>query len=210
MTTATVTTTTTAANTAPLVEDVVKRGIKRELPCKLADEEFTRIAKQRATKEAERDELEGDLAKETRKRKDQIKELDDEIGKMGRELRTGYQDRTVTCQDVFRRAEDGTGWIHTIRLDTHDEVERRPATAHETQRYLPTIEGSFGTGILADAAAKQVAAAERSAAPGPDESDVPSDDAGDDVTEEGDAEQDGEGETTDGKPASKRGGRKGK
>jgi hypothetical protein len=125
-------------------EDVVRRGVKRELPCKMTDEEFTRVARQRAAKEAERTQLETDLAREKKKRQDQIGELDDEIGKMGRELHTGEQERTVPCNDVFRRAFDGTGWIHTLRMDTFDEVERRPATAHETQRYLPTVDGGDG------------------------------------------------------------------
>jgi hypothetical protein len=124
-------------------KDIIRRNIKRELPCKITDEEFTRIAKQRATKEAEKEELEADLAKEKRRRMDQIELVQDELKVSGRELRTGYQDRTVNCNEVFYRTEEGTGWIHTIRLDTFDEVERRPATAHETQRYLP-IMGSSG------------------------------------------------------------------
>lgn len=123
-------------------KDIIRRNIKRELPCKLTDEEFTRIAKQRATKEAEKEELEADLAKEKRRRMDQIELVQDELRVSGRELRTGYQDRTVNCNEVFCRTEEGTGWIHTIRLDTFDEVERRPATSHETQRYLPSMGGS--------------------------------------------------------------------
>ena len=119
--------------------DIVRRNIKRELPCRLTDEEFTRVAKQRAMKEAEKEELEMDLAKEKSRRNEQIKDLSDEIGKSGKELRTGYQDRTVNCNEIYRRDVEGTGWIHTIRIDTYDEVERRPATAHETQRYLPSV-----------------------------------------------------------------------
>lgn len=119
--------------------DIVRRNIKRELPCKLTDEEFTRIAKQRAIKEAEKEELEADLAKEKRRRMDQIEDVQDELKVSGRELRTGYQDRTVNCNEVFFRDNKGVGWIHTIRIDTAEEVERRPATAHETQRYLPNV-----------------------------------------------------------------------
>lgn len=185
-------------------DDVVRRNIPRELPCKLTDEEFTRIAKTRAQKEAERDELEDDLQREKKKRTDQIDAIEDEIGKMGRELRTGEQERTVKCNEVFRKLDDGTGWIFVIRQDTFAEVERRPATAHETQRYLPSADG---TGSLLDqAAARQkrtaqdethtgtVSAESRTAVD--DGDDVPSDDAGD---EDGDE-----------KPASKkRGGKKG-
>lgn len=140
---------------SPVTEDVVRRNIKRELPCLLTEVEFTRISRQRVAKEAELAQLQADLTRETKKRKDQIGELEDEIGKMGRELHTEHQDRTVPCNDVFRRDPlDGTGWIHTIRLDTFAEVERRPATAHETQRYLPSIDGP-GSGILDEARAKQ-------------------------------------------------------
>lgn len=147
--------------------DVIRRNIPRELPCKLTEEEFTRIARQRATKEAERDELSDDLAREKKKRQDQIDGIDDEIGKMGRELHTGYQDRTVKCFEVFRKGVDGVGYVHTIRGDTLDEVERRPATAHETQRHLPSTDG---VGILDVARERQ-----RSAQDDHDD-DVPDDD----------------------------------
>lgn len=154
-------------------QDIVRRGIKRELPCKLSDEEFTRIAKQRALKELEVAQLEADLAKEKKKRQDQIDDMADEVAKMGRELATGEQDRTVTCDEVFVKADDGTGWIHMLRRDTDDEVERRPATAHETQRYLPSV-GEPGGGLL-----DQAAHAQRGAK-ADDANDVPDGSAGDD------------------------------
>lgn len=185
---------------APIHQDIVRRLIPRELPCKLDDEEFTRIARQRAAKEAERDQLVNDLKIETDKRKSQIKEHDDEIGKMGRELHTGYQDRTVKCNDVFVKAPDGTGWIHTIRTDTDTEVERRPATAHETQRYLPTIDGPGG-GLLGMAERAQ-----RSA-----QSDVPAEEPGADLPpdEEGEGdEDDGDGDDDAGESKPKRGSKK--
>jgi len=167
---------TTITATLSTSEDVVRRNIKRELPCLLTEAEFTRISRQRVAKEAELAQLQADLTRETKKRKDQIGELEDEIGKMGRELHTEHQDRTVPCNDVFRRdALDGTGWIHTIRLDTFAEVERRPATAHETQRYLPGTEGP-GAGLLDEARAKQQ---QRSA-----QDDVPTDEATEDEDED--------------------------
>lgn len=170
--------------------DVVRRNIKRELPCRLSEEEFTRIARQRATKEAERDELEADLAKEKKRRQDQIDELDDEISKMGRELRTGEQDRTVPCNEVFHRASDGTGWIHTIRLDTLDEVERRPATAHETQRYLPGTDGPSG-GLLEDAQRAQRSAQDDVPAGTPEHDEEDGDDQGDEATDGADKKRGG-------------------
>ncbi len=188
-------------------EDVVRRNIKRELPCKLSDEELLRVARQRATKEAEQMQLEADLAKEQKKRKDQIAELADEVRKMGRELHTGEQDRTVPCNDVFRRAKDGTGWIHTVRQDTFDEVERRPATAHETQRYLPTVDGPGSGGVLDIARARQQRSAQ-------DTDDVPSGDADTVVAPEDiDGNEDTEVEeelAPDDEPAKKKRGAKGK
>lgn len=166
-------------------QDVVRRNIKRELPCKLTEEEFVRISRQRVAKEAELAQLKADLATETGKRKDQIEEVANEVAKMGRELHLEQQDRTVPCNEVFVRADDGTGWIHTIRLDTYKEVERRPATAHETQRYLPNIEGSGAGGLLDQAQKVQRSAQD-------DTPDVPEGEAGegddddaDDDSEEG-------------------------
>lgn len=162
-------------------EDVVRRNIKRELPCKLTEEEFTRISRQRVAKEAELEQLEADLSKEKKRRQDQIDEVSDAVIKMGRELHREEQERTVPCNEYFRRAEDGTGWIHTIRMDTYDEVERRPASAHETQRYLPSIDGPSGSGLLDQANAAQRSA--QDAPPTVETSDVPPD--GDE--DEGDA-----------------------
>jgi hypothetical protein len=171
-------------------DDVIRRNIPRELPCKLTDEEFTRIARQRATKEAERDELVDDLAREKKKRQDQIDDVDDEISKMGRELHTGFQERTIKCVEVFRKGPDGVGYVHTLRVDTYEEVERRPATAHETQRHLPSVEGGVegGTGGILDTARER----QRTAQP----------DDGSDVPSEGDAPESEEGGD---KPSRKRG-----
>jgi hypothetical protein len=113
--------------------NVIRRGIKRTLPCDLTDAEFMQIAKQRVDKEALLDQLEADFDKIKTKHKAQVEELDGEIGKARQELHIGQQDRTVLCVEVFRRAEDGTGWVHTLRMDTipPSEVERRPATPTE-------------------------------------------------------------------------------
>lgn len=187
-------------------EDVVRRGINRDLPCKLTDEEFMRISKTRVTREAERDELEMDLALETKKRKDQIKERDDEIGKMRRELHTGFQDRTIKCNDVFRRHPDGTGWIYTVRLDTMTEVERRPASAAEMQRYLPSM--GEGSGILNEARSAQAAEATQEPARAAGGDDVPSgdeDSAGAGAGDDDDASSSDADTTADATPKKRRG-----
>jgi hypothetical protein len=113
---------------------------------------------------------------------DQVAELDDEISKARRELHTGEQDRTVTCNEYFRRAEDGTGFVHTIRMDTGEEVERRPANPAETQRYLPSLDPPAANAPLLD----QAVAAQGKAAAGDAESEV----GGGGDTEEPDDEDD--------------------
>jgi hypothetical protein len=195
-------TTSTTTPNAKSTHDVVRRGIPRDLYCKLTDEEQLRIAKTRATREAERDQLLVDLADETSSRKAQIKKLDDEIGKMGRELRTGEQERTIPTNEIFVKHDDGTGWIYVIRQDTDAEVERRPATAHETQRYLPSLDG--GGGLLGQAAKAQRSAQGKAAS---EESDIPSDGEDGEDGEDGAKEADGADED-ESKP--KRNGKKGK
>jgi len=186
--------------------DIVRRGIKRTLPCELTDAEFMQIARQRVDKEALLDQVQGDFDKLKAKHKAQVEELEGEIGTMRRELHTGEQDRTVLCVEVFRRADDGTGWIHTLRTDklsaafavaigmgaTHDdaraqaaqaaEVERRPATPTEAQRYLPGVEGvaEERRGPLLDQAAAVQAAERAGDAESADDEDNDEDDAPED------------------------------
>lgn len=140
-------------------EDVVRRGLKRTLPCKLDREELTDIAIARAKKEALRDQLDADLDAEKKKRQQQINEVEAEIKLQGRELHTGEQERVVLCNEVFRKGVDGAGYIHVVRLDTNSEVEKRPANAQEAQRYLPAVEtvGGGNPTILDQAKARQKA-----------------------------------------------------
>lgn len=146
--------------------DVMKRGVKRTLPCTLTEREFMAIAKQRVDKEALLDQVVEDFDKIKSKHKSQLEELEGEIGKMRRELHTGEQDRTVPCVEIFVRGLDGAGYVQTLRMDvlaqayavaradgmSHAEaadlardkarVEQRPATPTETQRHLPDIDGA--------------------------------------------------------------------
>lgn len=166
--------------------DVMRRGIKRVLPCKLTDAEQLQISKQRVAKEALREQIVEDFDKLKGKHKAQLEELDSEIAKAGKELHTEEQDRTVLCTEVFRAGPDGAGWVHTLRMDvlasayagaiadamTESEaaalaterarVEQRPATPTEAQRYLPGIEGApvdRNAPLLDQAAAMQAAPA---------------------------------------------------
>lgn len=138
--------------------DIVRSGIKRELPCKLTEEEMLRIMKVRVAKEAEMDKLVAEAKLDAERRKAQIKDLEDEVRTMRVELHTEHQDRTVTCDEMFERDDKGVGWIVTVRRDIHAEVERRPATAHELTRHIPGTEPSEGSeagSILDEARAKK-------------------------------------------------------
>lgn len=202
------TTENTATPTPPTVaDDVVRRGIKRVLPCKLTEEEFVEIAKKRVAREALLKQCEADLAKEQKRRKDQIAELEGEIGAMGINLHTESEDRTVLCNEIFRRGEDGTGYVHTIRLDTNEEVERRPASVSETQRYLPTdgFAPQSGASVLDQARSAQGAAA----APANGAS-VATDEPDEIKPEDLDDEDEADDEDEDDNDKPKRGKRKGK
>jgi hypothetical protein len=183
-------------------DDVVRRNVKRELACKLTTEDELRISKTMVVKKRELRELEADLAREKKKRQEQIDDLEDEVRRMETDLDRGAEDRTVPCNEVFRRAEDGTGWIVTIRLDTLEEVERRAASAHETQRYLPHVDiGPSNGSVLDDARAQQRAAAQRSMEPAED--DFPSDDVPDEESEAGAADLKRDEDTPRREPAKK-------
>lgn len=186
MNTAETTTAETATTTPPaapenrpnLTIEIVKRAIPRILPCKLTDDEFVRISKTRVAKESERDQLVADAKLDADKRKSQIGDYNDEIAKMGRELHTGRQDRTIKTDEVFEKDYKGNCWIVVYRQDTGEATgERWPASATEMQRYLPSDKP--GVTLLEDAARAQ-RSAQPETTPDPDvPTDLPSeDDAG--------------------------------
>lgn len=200
--------------------DVMKRGVKRTLPCTLTEREFMAIAKQRVDKEALLDQVVEDFDKLKSKHKSQLEELEGEIGKMRRELHTGEQDRTVPCVEIFVRGLDGAGYVQTLRMDvlaqvyavargdgmSHAEaadlardkarVEQRPATPTETQRHLPDIDGAAAdrnAPLLDQAAAAQGRAAASGESDGVPDGAEPGDE--DDGLGEGEpAEADGDAE----------------
>jgi hypothetical protein len=200
---ATTTTPTTTANFA----DVIERGVKRELPCKLTDEEELRIARQMVALKAELSEREAQWDLKAKKHKQESAETERVIAKMERELHTGQQDRVVICNRVFERNAAGGGDEVLIRLDpAHQlpgdtrEVQRIPASASVMQKFLPFIGEAGGGSLLDDARAQQRAVEQRSAAAADD---VPADDTKPESTSDGDGADEDES-----KP--KRNGKKGK
>lgn len=184
-----------------LTIEVVKRNVPRRLPCKLNDEEFIRISRTRVTKEADRDQLVADADLDAKKRKAQIKEYDDEIAVMRRELHSGYQDRTIKTNEMFEKDPNGNCWIVVYRLDTGGPTgEKWPASAAEMQRHLPDGTG----GSLLDQATK----VQRSAQPVPQDGGVPDGLPTDESDDGGEDEAEAKDEPSESKPT--RNGKKGK
>lgn len=126
--------------------DIIRRGLRRDQPVKLTQEELLDKMRAFTLKDAERDELTDELTKETKKRKQQIEELDDEISGLKRCIRTGEEDRSVSCFERMDRRGDGTWEVVLIRADTNAVVERRSAHAAELQRHLPNEYDGKATG----------------------------------------------------------------
>jgi hypothetical protein len=179
--------------------DIIERGVKRELPCKLTDEEELRIARQMVALKADLADREAAWDLKAKKHKQEVADTERAISKMERELHTGQQDRVVICNRVFQRNAAGGGDEVLIRLDpTHQlpgdtrEVQRFPASASVMQRFLPFVGDANGTGsVLDDARAQQAAVTQRSAAPAA-EDDVPGDDV---PSGDGEAQTEASGDT---------------
>jgi len=183
--------------------DIITRGLKRTLPCKMDDVELLKLALQRADKAALRLQVVADFDKLKAKHKAQLEEMDGEIAKADREIHAREQDRVVICTSVFHRDASGSGFVHFYRNDTDTIIEERPASVAEAQRYLPGVEGDTPRGgpILDRAPALHVVDEDDGTAGAPDDDVTDIDDMARQAEEE-DAIADG-----DAKPAKR--GRKG-
>lgn len=126
--------------------DIINRGIKRTLPCKMDDVELLKLALQRADKAALRLQVIADFDKLKAKHKAQIEEMDADIAKADREIHAREQDRVVICTSVFHRDASGSGFVHFYRNDTDTIVEERPCTVGEAQSHLPAMDGPVPKG----------------------------------------------------------------
>lgn len=126
--------------------DIITRGLKRTLPCKMDDVELLKLALQRADKAALRKQVQADFDKLKAKHKAQIDELDAEIDKADVELHAREQDRVVICTSVFHRDASGSGFVYFYRNDIDAKFDERPCTVAEAQRYLPGVEGELPKG----------------------------------------------------------------
>lgn len=113
-----------------------KKLFKRELPCKLSNEDAIRYGAQLSAKVRERD-----LVDETRKSVAaeygaKIKTITAEISRIAVALDKGEELRPL---DVYWQFHAGT--MRLVRADTGEVVEVRPATLAERQVSLPGTEG---------------------------------------------------------------------
>lgn len=150
---------TTTADTDDLydtVGDVIREGIKRELPVRLTDAERLEIAEAKALAEAQLDEHSAEEADRRREATKRAEEIEKRIAVMGAELRTREQRRVVLCYERWK-----AGQVEVVRrdLDPRDPlsvVERRAANLAEAQRAIPDpdkLDG--GEDVLTQAARMQ-------------------------------------------------------
>lgn len=172
---------TNAAPVAP-AEDIVKRGIKRELPCKLTDHEELEIARRKATAEAELEELLEDFKDAKDEWGTRIDEVEKRIAIMGAELRTGEQKRVIECYERFK-----AGTIEVVRTDNGMVIDRRAASLGDTQRALPKVADEPTPATSDDEGEAQAADAARTQR----DAGVEEDDDGDVVAPAGDGKKNG-------------------
>lgn len=138
------------------VGDVLKKGIKRELPVRLTDIERLEIAEAKAKLEAELDEHRAEESDRRREASEREKEIEKRIAVMGAELRTREQRRVVICYERWE-----AGQVVIVRqdvdpVDAESVVERRAANLAEAQKVMPGAGQPAKNGdVLAEAAKMQ-------------------------------------------------------
>lgn len=105
----------------------------RTLPVRLTDGELLAKSKELAAKITELDEVEDRKKSAVAQCKVKSDELDLDIHKIARILRTGREDREVEVSEI---RNDPARTIEVVRLDTGEIVESRPMTIHELQKPL--------------------------------------------------------------------------
>lgn len=169
---------TTIATVAP-TEDIIKRDIMRELPCKLDGEALLDIAIAKSEAEAKLEELQSDFSDAKDEWKARLEEVEKRIAVMGAELRLKEQKRVISCYERFV-----SGTVEVVRADTKEVVERRAANLFEASR--------SSTRSKSDEEAES-AKASADAAKTQRDANVEEDDEGDVVAPEGDGKRNGKG-----------------
>lgn len=136
------------------IGDVIRAGIKRELPVRLGDRELLEIAIAKASAEAELDEHNANLADMKREQAKIGEDIEKRIATMGAELRQRQQRRVVICYERWN-----AGLVEVVRQDLDPRnpesvVERRAANLAEAQRAIPDPEAARPDDDVLTAAAK--------------------------------------------------------
>lgn len=116
-----------------VVEDIIKRDIMRELPCKLTDDSLLKVAIKKAEAEAELEEMRDDFKDVKDDWGTRISDAEKRIAEMGAQLRTKEERRVIKCYERFV-----SGTIEVVRDDTKQVIDRRAASLAEAQRSLPS------------------------------------------------------------------------
>jgi hypothetical protein len=165
---------------------ITRRDIKRELPCKLTNEELLEVATAKAEAELQLEELEAEFANVRGDWKGKLEDQAKAIGKLGAELRSKSRIRVVICHEQV--PADSLD-VEVVRDDTSEVLERRAATLFEVRKVRPdstTLPENFTGDDSAADAALAAAAAETMAAAGVEE-----DEDGDVVAPAGDGKRKG-------------------
>lgn len=119
-----------------MTEDIHRRGIERELPCKLSNSQLLEIAISKANLEAHLEELEAKFEDVKREWTTQMKDVEKRISTMSGELRTREQRRVIECYERWR---DGAT-LEIVRTDTGEVIDVRVATLRDKQPNLPATD----------------------------------------------------------------------
>lgn len=108
---------------------------KRQLPCKITDEESQAKGSKAAKLQDQAEELQEQLNISLKDLRADIKQKRGEIRGLLKEIAAGTEDRDVVCYDDkdFRKGE-----IRTHRADSGEVVDRRAMTADERQETMFT------------------------------------------------------------------------
>lgn len=117
-------------------EEIHRRGIERELPCQLTNQQLLEIAISKSNLEAYLDELGAKFEDAKREWQTQIKEVEKRISTMSAEIRTREQRRVIECYERWR---DGAT-LELVRTDTGEVVDVRVATLKDKQGELPATD----------------------------------------------------------------------
>lgn len=142
--------------------DIIKRNLKRELPCALDDDEVLIHARAAAKKRAELCTIQLEIADERKKQKERVATVAKEIARLDGIVESGKERRIVVCHEKW-----ANGAVHLVREDTGEVVDTRQATAADRNLVVPGSGlDTEPEGLLAEAAKKKRGAKAKSVDPG--------------------------------------------